>query len=740
MIVNKFHSFGINGLFNEKDMKLIYIELYNDINFYNQYFPKIKILIYMNTIDIFRRPFFFHIGNLSTHTTYFSVLISLLVLIPLLTLSIILMIGAVNRTTPHINVQEMEVLKHPLIDLNHENYKLAITFQTRKGSFLNKSQIPSFFDVRVGERTFVNGPDGIFMVKERGIEVENCRKSEYDGFEEYYDLNLREAICLKNHNFTLQGYWDESKISYIFIELRMCDNKKSKVICKSREEILDIFKGGHFYLHTESQNVNSLNYQTPQILTMKAIQFLIDPNTHSEVSLYFQKMTLSTYDGLIYNGEAKIEDYYKQTYYTINSMSISENETMFWSCSLLSSTKLLTIERYYSTLIEVVGIVGGISKFLILLGFVVTVRYNGIVLAWRMVRESFNCEMKIPSKKKKKSNPYLNIPFQLKIKKSKKPKTKKSKKSKKMSENCLSSCLSPNTNTRELKAFDSPSNKILSEISKNLSPPNSKMNFYSHNSNDFGFNVESPIPLKYPPNKIEKIEIPIKLNIPIIKEEENQSNKSKNVEIPIPLNIPIIKEVEKQVPIELEMINIQIEEENSKKSMEIPISEIKEEEREKEKDEIFSKNENYEREKEFEGKNQIRKSEIREWEVSQVKEDSLEEVMELNLNTCELFMISFLPSLFLPNSLKNKLNYLQEGQSYLKRYTDIYQMIKRFQEMENLKQVLLNNKQISMLNKISKPSIVNNIGFFRKNEDQKADEFSKEFEETLISKKLLIHK
>ena len=48
---------------------------------------------------------------------------------------------------------------------------------------------------------------------------------------------------------------------------------------------------------------------------------------------------------------------------------------------------------------------------------------------------------------------------------------------------------------------------------------------------------------------------------------------------------------------------------------------------------------------------------------------------------------------------------LKEGENNLSKYIDVYQMIKRFQEMENLKIILLNQQQLGLFNNITKPII-----------------------------------
>lgn len=59
---------------------------------------------------------------------------------------------------------------------------------------------------------------------------------------------------------------------------------------------------------------------------------------------------------------------------------------------------------------------------------------------------------------------------------------------------------------------------------------------------------------------------------------------------------------------------------------------------------------------------------------------------ELTFSNWELFKISFFPSVFLTPKLKANLKLLKEGEINLHKYIDVYQMIKRFQETENLKQ------------------------------------------------------
>lgn len=92
-------------------------------------------------------------------------------------------------------------------------------------------------------------------------------------------------------------------------------------------------------------------------------------------------------------------------------------------------------------------------------------------------------------------------------------------------------------------------------------------------------------------------------------------------------------------------------------------------------------------------------------ELNQSRNGNKQNVEELAFSNWELFKISFFPNILLSSKLKLKLNLLKEGELFLDKYIDVYQMIKRFQETENLKHVVLNNRQIPLFNNLSKPFI-----------------------------------
>lgn len=333
-------------------------------------------------------------------------------------------------------------------------------------------------------------------------------------------------------------------------------------------------------------------------------------------------MDFSTYDGLVINNNAKQESFYKQTYYTSNSLSISQNDTLIWRLFYLSSTKLLTIERSYSTLIEVVGIVGGISKFLILLGFILTRRYNNLVLVWKLANEIYDFD----SRKRYKT---LTVAF---------PSPRR--------DSMLSSPQIP-----------SPSGML-----------GEHQNFSQRDVKNFEI-------LQTQANELLE-------GCDIVLERNDIECRNINQEINI-FNVN---------PIEGD--NIKRHENNLNNINPTDSDKIKQQENK----EFFTND--------IENLIKVELTENKNW-------NNNEKILESKKNAFHLTSLDFLLSVFLPQflrpkKLRDKTVILDKAEANLNRYLDIYQMIRRFQEVENLKIVLLNKRQRSLFSNISKPNLAVN--------------------------------
>lgn len=164
-----------------------------------------SFLSFLSIMDVFKYTFFFRIGKSIKTSTFFSVFISILVLSPLIAYFYVLAVETLNYQNPKINIQEYDVNNRPFMEMNSSNFRMAMRIQ-----FYNRSsfegRISDFFDINIFElRTEqqnshmkITGND-----LNKNFKMEACTKSDFLDFPDYYQLNLKNAVCLKNHSFTV---------------------------------------------------------------------------------------------------------------------------------------------------------------------------------------------------------------------------------------------------------------------------------------------------------------------------------------------------------------------------------------------------------------------------------------------------------------------------------------------------------------------------------------------------------
>ena len=98
-------------------------------------------------------------------------------------------------------------------------------------------------------------PNAEFTVIGRRSEVLNpCTEADvYWNPKLYYDLGMRNGLCLQNKTFMLQGFRDESEVYYAKAQLYRCNNKTSNVTCKTPEEINQYFLQRNYFFTTKFQ-------------------------------------------------------------------------------------------------------------------------------------------------------------------------------------------------------------------------------------------------------------------------------------------------------------------------------------------------------------------------------------------------------------------------------------------------------------------------------------------------------
>ena len=225
------------------------------------------------------------------------------------------------------------------------------------------------------------------------LEVETCQLSKFGS--KYKDLfkdqPLNNLYCMKNVDFTLEGYANLERYSYINVKVFPCvgktrDGTKS---CASTDEIVKFFGSNTIEFRMEDNLLSPEVYETPVEPQRKDINAPVFLTVYQKIYSYIQIVFIETDNdltGLNFLAENKVEQYPKYD----NSMLIAapgDSSIIFTPgkpvCDITMQLhqKILTTKRKYTTLLEVLGDVGGLmeliySFFNMICSFIMEISYE----------------------------------------------------------------------------------------------------------------------------------------------------------------------------------------------------------------------------------------------------------------------------------------------------------------------------------------------------------------------------
>jgi hypothetical protein len=206
------------------------------------------------------------------------------------------------------------------------------------------------------------------------LEFETCKLEKFGSkYREFFkEESLNTSYCLKNVNLTLKGYSYLKNFSYINLQIRPCVNyTKDGRPCKDYNTILKFFSKNYIEFKIQDNLLTPDNYKSPVKAFKKDIQSPIFLQLYQKIYSYIQIVRVETDEdiyGVSLKPKNKIEVFTKYQNSIVISAPGSTNilKTGEPACdiTLQLDANVLTQTRYYTTLLDVMGEVGGLMQFL----------------------------------------------------------------------------------------------------------------------------------------------------------------------------------------------------------------------------------------------------------------------------------------------------------------------------------------------------------------------------------------
>ena len=221
--------------------------------------------------------------------------------------------------------------------------------------------------------TFWSGKkvNGKWDWKSQDIPLEKCKLEKFGTkFQDMFkDKNLENLYCLSNVDVTLEGYATSESFSYFDVQLFPCVNRPG---CVPVEMLQALLAKNTFQFKMQDIEMTPQDYKNPAQPREKDISGPIYLQLFQQIYAYLQITMVETDEDIIGFGlsSIKTEKFLKYDESWIISAPadpdiLAEAGKPLCQITVQLSEKVLTQKRQYTTLIEVLGDVGGLMEVLL---------------------------------------------------------------------------------------------------------------------------------------------------------------------------------------------------------------------------------------------------------------------------------------------------------------------------------------------------------------------------------------
>ena len=241
------------------------------------------------------------------------------------------------------------------------------------------------------------GNDFIYDVVE--LELERCKLEKFGTIyqEKFKSKSLNNLYCIKNMDFILEGHFSYDRYSFLYFKFFPCTNTTEKQNCKPSEIIDQYLKNTFVQFQLQDIELNSKNYSYPIRPRDVDIYTTVGKKLFQEIHAFFQVVKIET--DLNFIGFDEVEYFKTDVYLKYDEMVIMSNliesdiyETgePFCDFTIKLSENIRIHKRTYTTLITILGDVGGLMEVVFTLFRIITSFSVDILYDISLVNKLFN--------------------------------------------------------------------------------------------------------------------------------------------------------------------------------------------------------------------------------------------------------------------------------------------------------------------------------------------------------------
>src|SRR3990167_8319323 len=387
-------------------------------------------------IDMFGSPVEFNINGEGSYKTIVGCIWTILLALLMIGATVYYLVIYSDKTNVTLSSQSIQGSESPMMNFTEKGLFVVLMFQEGE-MFYTPPQIESLFNIQSAHFTYTSTNDASTNVrtlrntgpKVSQVKLSPCRSANVSGTIDGKAILGKTGRALsdfgycaitKDGSFYVQGDDDSDSYSYIDIKVFPCQGPFSSTtpIPKGSCAIPNVNNGnldasGEEKTRTKLRNIkiymmlidtaiNATNYDDPFVYIMNGnYHYVPTMNQEKSIDFIFKTVTVSTDKGILFSDVEEKESYsIGEVIYDSKDRGPSDQQTFFTpqgptklplpyaTFRIRAGAEKVTYTRMYLMILDVIGLVGGVSQVFTVAVIVLYSWYNSIRMEQEMINRT----------------------------------------------------------------------------------------------------------------------------------------------------------------------------------------------------------------------------------------------------------------------------------------------------------------------------------------------------------------
>ena len=212
-----------------------------------------------------------------------------------------------------------------------------------------------------------------FTWEDRVLEVEPCQLEKFGkDFRDLFKGKVDGLYCLKDVDVTIQGHTTLDAYSYFYVTFYPCINgKRGRTNCKPQDFVKQVLNQNLLMVKMEDIELTPQKYNSPIQVRTRELSAPVMDSLYNNIQAYFHIIDMQTDNDILgfemITNKVREKHFKYDVTFMVNSINTdlpTDTGEAYCNIQLQLTEQMISIERTYTKLVEVLGDVGGLMEFI----------------------------------------------------------------------------------------------------------------------------------------------------------------------------------------------------------------------------------------------------------------------------------------------------------------------------------------------------------------------------------------